>query len=75
MPLFEYRCRQCGSICELLVRGGERPVCPHCESDGLDKLMSAAAVQASGTQLPIAGACPPSDAPPCNPFCCRLPQG
>lgn len=74
MPIFEYRCAQCGGVCELLVRGGELPVCPQCQSKELKKLMSAAAVQASSSQLPIAG-CPPSDAPPCNPFCCRLPQG
>jgi len=43
MPLYEYACRECRREFELLVRGEERPKCPHCESRRLDKLVSAAA--------------------------------
>ena len=73
MPLFEYRCHSCTKDVELLIRSEERPVCPACGSHHLDKLLSAAAAPASnGQALPIAGGCPPSDAPPCSPHCCRL---
>lgn len=43
MPLYEYACRECGREFEVLVRGEETPVCPHCESRKLDKLLSVAA--------------------------------
>lgn len=73
MPLFEYACSSCEAEFELLVRSSEKPKCPECGTVKLDKLISAAKGRvASGSALPIAGACPPSDAPPCNPNCCRL---
>lgn len=43
MPLYEYACRECGREFEVLVRGDEKPACPHCESRKLDKLLSVAA--------------------------------
>ncbi|MBX3436189.1 MAG: zinc ribbon domain-containing protein [Planctomycetaceae bacterium] len=73
MPLFEFRCRECGHEFEQLVRAGESPLCPSCSRATVDKLMSAAAARTSGGRdLPLAGGCPPSDAPPCGPGCCRI---
>jgi putative FmdB family regulatory protein len=43
MPLYEYRCDACGRTCELLIRGSEKPVCPHCDSPRLAKLLSVVA--------------------------------
>ena len=40
MPLYEYSCQQCIRKIELLVRRGERPTCPHCQSTKLTKLLS-----------------------------------
>jgi putative FmdB family regulatory protein len=40
MPLFAYRCSKCEESSELLVRGGEAPVCPSCGSTELEKQMS-----------------------------------
>lgn len=75
MPIFEFRCRECGGQFELLVRGQERATCPSCSSTGLDRLMSAAAGHVAGSRsLPIAApGCPPAGAAPCGPGCCRLP--
>lgn len=71
MPLFEFRCSQCASDFEILVRStAERAVCPQCGTDRLEKLLSEAAASA-GRSLPITSACPPGDAP-CSPTCCRL---
>jgi len=41
MPIYEYRCRDCGATFEVLVRAGASVVCPHCGSTSWDKLLSA----------------------------------
>ncbi len=73
MPLFEYRCTRCHVQFEALVRDGTWPECPECHAPRPEKLLSAVAARASGPRsLPVTSACPPSDAPPCGPGCCRL---
>ncbi len=75
MPLFEYVCEACSHEFELLVGHSEKPHCPKCESAKLEKLMSAASGRvAAGAALPMASSCPPPEAGPCSPHCCRLPQ-
>ncbi|MFO1093833.1 MAG: zinc ribbon domain-containing protein [Planctomycetaceae bacterium] len=73
MPLFEFRCSDCGHIVEILARRDERPACPRCAGKKLERLMSATAVGAQSRSLPITGGCPPMEAGPCGPGCCRLP--
>ncbi|MDA0834950.1 MAG: zinc ribbon domain-containing protein [Planctomycetota bacterium] len=75
MPLFEFRCCDCQETFETLVRSSEPASCPHCRSVVLEKLVSAPAGHVRNdarTSLPVASQCPPSDAPPCSPHCCRL---
>ena len=65
MPLYEYSCRDCESQFELLVRGSEQPHCPECESERLERLLSApAAHTTSSRELPM---CQPATG-------CGLPQ-
>lgn len=76
MPLFEYRCGTCDGEFELLVRQGDAPECPECHTSSLEKLFSATAHPSMGGapgSLPTLG-CPPADAPPCHPNCCRIPH-
>ncbi|MCA9074266.1 MAG: zinc ribbon domain-containing protein [Planctomycetaceae bacterium] len=73
MPLFEFRCRICDHQFEQLVGRDERPACPQCAESAVEKLMSVSAGRMGTSGLPIASACPPSDAPPCSPHCCRMP--
>ena len=42
MPLFEYRCKECGNTFEELVWGDrDRPIpCPHCGNQATEKLIS-----------------------------------
>ncbi|ALG71464.1 FmdB family transcriptional regulator [Azospirillum thiophilum] len=40
MPLYSYRCNDCGHGFETLVRSGDTPACPSCGSAGLSRQMS-----------------------------------
>ncbi|MDD3581815.1 MAG: zinc ribbon domain-containing protein [Desulfobacca sp.] len=46
MPIFEYRCRDCGKVFEQLVFGSDPTVeCPECHQSNVEKLMSACAAK------------------------------
>lgn len=56
MPLYEYRCVDCQQESELLIRGEEKPVCPKCQSERLEKLLSAPVAHGTSSRsLPVAG--------------------
>ena len=40
MPIYEFICLNCRSELELLVRSGEKPVCPNCDKSNLEKQLS-----------------------------------
>lgn len=76
MPLYEFICQDCQAKTEQLVLGNEQVVCPECNSSRLARQFS---LPAKPTTHPVGGGgggvgCDPS-LPPCNPACCRLPQG
>lgn len=50
MPLYEYRCRQCHSVLEILQRASDEPlkICPKCGGE-LQKLISRSAIQFKGS--------------------------
>ncbi|NCP10276.1 zinc ribbon domain-containing protein, partial [bacterium] len=42
MPIYEFKCRQCGKDFEALVIGSRDDInCPQCNSTSLERLMSA----------------------------------
>jgi len=51
MPIYEYRCSQCGHQKELLQRMSDAPLtdCPKCGKPALTKLVSAAGFQLKGS--------------------------
>ncbi|MFM8579809.1 MAG: FmdB family zinc ribbon protein [Planctomycetaceae bacterium] len=59
MPLYEYVCDRCGERVELLIRGDEKPACPHCNGSRLTKLMSVVAGHVAGSSAgaPEPGGC------------------
>ena len=74
MPLFEYQCQDCEAVTEILVRSTQTTVsCEKCESENVEKLLSAPAGHVKNS-LPIAGGCPVMGeaTPPCAPNCCRM---
>jgi putative FmdB family regulatory protein len=51
MPIYEYRCKECGFQKEFMQRMSDAPLtdCPKCGKRSLTKLMSAAGFQLKGT--------------------------
>lgn len=55
MPIFEYKCKECGNRFEVLVRGKERVSCPECSSRKLSKLFSTFGVKSGDKFMPSGG--------------------
>jgi len=71
MPIYEYRCKNCGEQVEVLVRSrtSNPPTCPHCGSPLLEKLLSAPYVmkrQRRPAGLTCCGQEDRCEAPPCS---------
>lgn len=51
MPIYEYRCKECGHKLEALQKLSDAPLltCPSCGKDALSKLVSAAGFQLKGS--------------------------
>ena len=51
MPIYEYRCNQCGHELEAIQKLSESPLtfCPACETEGLKKRISAAVFRLRGS--------------------------
>ena len=60
MPMFDYKCASCNHTFEELVySSGEEPkVCPICNSEAPEKLMSAPAPLAGAADTTASEACP-----------------
>ncbi len=65
MPIYEYRCKQCGHCFELLVSSsGTRASCPQCASRKTERLISTFAAHGASAASPCdSGACPAGSAP------------
>lgn len=58
MPIYEFTCNECNNRFETLVLNSrEKPQCPNCHSEKLEKMISAHAI---GRSSPEAPACAPS---------------
>lgn len=72
MPIYEYRCQNCGERVEVWLRsGGETPHCPNCGSLLLRKLFSAPYVMSKGREHSAGTTCcgraERCTTPPCSP--------
>jgi putative FmdB family regulatory protein len=50
MPIYEYACRSCAHKFEQLVRTGDTPACPSCQSLDLERLLSLSAISSDNTR-------------------------
>jgi len=63
MPIYEYRCKECGERFEKLVRfstSTSEIKCPKCGGQKVEKLISAFSAKISSTTVASASACVPS---------------
>lgn len=63
MPLYEYRCRKCGHVTEVLEKAGAggRHTCEKCGSHSMEKLMSTFGVSSGDGST--GGSCPTGTCP------------
>lgn len=59
MPIYDFRCQQCGKVSEIFVRsvGGHATRCPDCDSENLERLISASYVIRMDTPMPGTTCC------------------
>jgi putative FmdB family regulatory protein len=57
MPIFEYRCEECGTAFEELVFGNAKVRCPGCESRAVTKQLSVPARPMASKAAPSPAAC------------------
>lgn len=77
MPLYEYECKPCDRVVELLVRSASDDIqCPQCGNRELDKVFSVPAAPAvngrNGVSLPIGSGGEDCGAPRCCGGGCQL---
>ena len=70
MPIYEYRCKECGGSFEALLHrlDGEIIKCPSCGSEDVEKMFSSYAIMmgASTTGTTCCGRTERCEAPPCS---------
>ena len=68
MALFEYKCKDCDSISEILVfSSDETPECKQCGSNDMEKLLSTFAVSMGSSRSPgPLPSCPPGGCGSCG---------
>jgi putative FmdB family regulatory protein len=73
MPIYEYKCWDCGQVTEVLARSTHPDpelACRHCRSRNLDKMISSPAAIVMGSSSPKGKTCcgkdERCDAPPCS---------
>jgi putative FmdB family regulatory protein len=68
MPIYEYRCADCGKTCEVLVLSGNSVArCPACGSSKLERLFSASCAinVKENTRATCCGRTERCETPPC----------
>jgi len=71
VPIYDFRCRECGKVSEIFVRGADGQVacCPDCGSEDLERLISASYMIRMDAQAPGTTCCGRTErceAPPCS---------
>jgi len=76
MPIYEYRCEDCGTVSEILVRNTQQPVkavCSACESSHMSRIISVPGAVMSTEPAPACTGHAPENCP--HSSCCRAATG
>lgn len=73
MPIYEYKCRECGEVSEVLTGMGARDepaLCKHCGSNHVERILSASFISVKGGmqkgEATCCGRTERCDTPPCS---------
>ena len=71
MPIYDFRCHECGKVSEIFLRGTEGEVahCPDCSSENLERLITASymiKMDAPSAGTTCCGRAERCEAPPCS---------
>jgi putative FmdB family regulatory protein len=71
VPIYDFRCRECGKVLEILVRSADSGEikCPSCGSKNMERLISASYMIKMGTSAPGTTCCGRTErceTPPCS---------
>ena len=71
MPVYDFKCRDCGEVSEILIRGGDRQTvrCANCGGESLEKLISSSymiKMDAPTAGATCCGRAERCDTPPCS---------
>ncbi|MGI9473352.1 MAG: FmdB family zinc ribbon protein [Rubripirellula sp.] len=75
MPIYEYECKSCDDVVEVLVRTQSEPAeCPSCGDTKIERVLSVPAAPSvkGGASLPVAGSGESCDAPKCCGGGCQM---
>ncbi len=65
MPIFEYRCEQCGNKFEAILFGEQKPECPSCHTGKLEQQLSTFSVSTRSSAPAASAGCGQSN-------CCMM---
>jgi putative FmdB family regulatory protein len=68
MPIFEYRCQDCGHKFEAILMGGQTAECPKCHTVRLEQQLSTFAVSTGVSSASLDASCGQTN-------CCRMGGG
>ena len=70
MPIYDYKCGDCGKVSEIFLRSADSEVrCPGCSSENMQRLVSASYMIKMDTSAPGSTCCGRTErceAPPCS---------
>jgi len=70
MPIYDFKCQECGKVSELFLRATDQVAhCPDCGSDKMEKLVAASYMIKMGTTAPGTTCCGRTErckTPPCS---------
>ena len=70
MPIYDFKCQECGRISEVLLRTADKAVkCPSCGSENMERLVSASYMVKTDASAPGTTCCGRTercDTPPCS---------